>query len=138
MTQSNWSTSKGAVKVSDVAVSISEHVRRLDALKILPKHFGHVSLTTCRLKTGLRHERGLVNDMFNQPPRFAHGGVGKSSRLSFASARCAMTAWDVFWLLGMFRITFVPDVFPSNYTGGRNELKFQPSTEMEIVYFTTA
>jgi hypothetical protein len=31
--------------------------------------------------------------------RVAHGGVGKSSKESCGSARCCITALDVFWLI---------------------------------------
>src|SRR5215213_7150461 len=38
-------------------------------------------------------------------PSVAHGGVGKSSRLSAASTRCAITACDVFCPRGLSIIT---------------------------------
>jgi hypothetical protein len=44
--------------------------------------------------------------MFYESAR-AHGGVGKSSRLSFGSVRCAITAWEMFcieWSLKEVRI----------------------------------
>ena len=98
MTQSTGATARLRIgEVEDLAEAIGVDVRGEDRAEVFRQGSRHVAAAAGRLEAGELPEIAARCDArARSKARVAQGGLGKSSRLSLGSTRCAITACEVF------------------------------------------